>query len=62
MQHCKKKERIKVYICDPAKNTSCTKEGCKIYNVCRCTTKKEFAKTDESNKPIVAKRSDMMGP
>ena len=50
------------YICDPAKNTSCTKEGCKIYNVCRCTTKKEFAKTDESNKPIVAKRSDMMGP
>ena len=45
-----------VYICDPAKNTSCTKEGCMI---CRCTTKKEFAKTGENGKPIVAVRSDM---
>lgn len=49
------------YICDPAKNTSCTKEGCMIFNLCRCTTNKEFAKTGENNKPIVAVRSDMDG-
>ena len=48
-----------VYICDPAKNTSCNKAGCMIFNYCRCTTKKEFAKTGENGKPIVAVRSDM---
>lgn len=48
-----------VYICDPAKNTSCTKEGCKIFRWCRCTINKEFSKTDENGKPIVAKLSDM---
>lgn len=48
-----------VYICDPTKNTSCTKEGCMIFHLCRCTTNKEFAKTGENNKPIVAVRSDM---
>ena len=48
-----------VYICDPAKNTSCTKEWCMIFHLCRCTTKKEFAKTGENGKPIVAVRSDM---
>lgn len=46
------------YICDPAKNTSCTKEGCMIFHFCRCTTHKEFAKTGENNKPIVAVRCD----
>lgn len=48
-----------VYICDPEKNTSCTKEGCMIFHLCRCTTNKEFAKTGENGKPIVAVRSDM---
>lgn len=47
------------YICDPEKNTLCTKEGCMIFNFCRCTTHKEFAKTGENGKPIVAVRSDM---
>ena len=47
------------YICDPAKNTSCTKEGCMIFHLCQCTTNKEFAKTGENGKPIVAVRSDM---
>ena len=52
-----------VYICDPAKNTSCTSvksrldDGCLTFHICQCTTNKEFAKTDENNKPIVA---DMM--
>lgn len=48
-----------VYICDPEKNTSCSKEGCKIFHLCRCTSNKEFAKTGENGKPIVAVRSDM---
>ena len=53
--------RRPAYICDPEKNTSCTKEGCMIFHFCRCTTNKEFAKTGENNKPIVAVRSDMDG-
>lgn len=48
-----------VYICDRAKNTTCTKEGCTIFHICRCTSHKEFAKTGENGKPIVAVRSDM---
>ena len=52
-------DRRPAYICDPEKNTSCTKEGCMIFQCCRCTTNKEFAKTGENNKPIVAVRSDL---
>lgn len=51
--------RRPAYICDPVKNTSCTKEGCMIFHFCRCTTNKEFAKTGENGKPIVAVRSNM---
>ena len=51
----KKKIRV-IYVCDPAKNVKCGKEGCwDIYNgPCRCTSRKKFAKTDEKGKPMIA--------
>ena len=42
-----------IYICDPEKNTGCTKEGCQVYHCCCCTIEPEFAKTDKNGDPIV---------
>ena len=48
------------YICDPDKNTSCSKAGCRIFNCCQCTTNPKYAKTGQNGKPIVAVRSDLI--
>lgn len=46
-----------VYICDPEKNTTCSKECCKRFGICRATTDVRFARLDENGKPIVIDRS-----
>lgn len=47
-----------LYLCDPEKNTECKKTSCLYgngkYNVCDATTKKEFAKLNENDEPILA--------
>lgn len=41
------------FICDPEKNTECTKTFCQEY--CKATAFEEYAKRDEHGAPIVAK-------
>lgn len=40
-----------LYLCDPQKNTECPKGNCQIPDGCFLTIKKEFAVTDENEKP-----------
>ena len=50
------KDKFPLYLCDPTKNTECSKTSCKfVQNTGECTdtTKKEFAKLDERGEPIV---------
>lgn len=44
------------YVCDPARNTKCSKEGCWYISKgpCRCTSKKKCAKLDADGKPVIA--------
>lgn len=42
-----------LYVCDPEKNVTCTKEGCQIFHECYCTTHQEFAELDENGNPRV---------
>ena len=51
------KDKFPLYLCDPIKNTECSKTSCKfVQNIGECTntTKKEFAKIDEHGEPIIA--------
>lgn len=46
-----------VYYCDPEKNKSCPKTGCKYkpksrYGACELTRKKHCAKLDENGQPM----------
>jgi hypothetical protein len=41
------------YICEPEKNTECSKTFCQEY--CKATAFEEYAKRDEHGAPIVAK-------
>lgn len=50
-----------LYLCDPEKNTECSKTGCyhnpnaecEKKDGCKATSNKEYAKLTESGKPIV---------
>lgn len=53
------KQRVTLYLCDPDKNTACSKTGCvhnplAKYPCCRATKHPEFAKLDEDGDPIRA--------
>lgn len=41
------------YICEPEKNTECSKTFCQEF--CKATAFEEYAKRDENGAPIVAK-------
>lgn len=45
-----------VYLCDPDKNTKCSKTFCKEF--CKATAFEEYAKRDENGAPIIATESD----
>ena len=53
-------EHKTLYLCDPEKNKTCRKSCC-VHNplaidcICKATVHLEFAKLDESGKPILAK-------
>ena len=50
-----KKKSETLYICDPKKNVTCTKEGCYINGgPCFCTSNKEYAETDKNEDSIEA--------
>lgn len=51
------RQRTTLYLCDPEKNTDCRKNSCEhnplsAFPVCKATKYPEFAKLDESGKPI----------
>lgn len=51
------KQRVTLYLCDPDKNTACSKTGCvhnplAKYPCCRATKHPEFAQRDEDGGPI----------
>lgn len=51
------KELLNLYLCDPVKNTECSKSGCKYnpfakYRNCMATSKRKFARQDECGRPI----------
>ena len=53
--------KVKVYVCDPAKNKACSKDGCWDIRKgpCKCTEKKQYSKLDSSGKPIIATDDDL---
>lgn len=57
---CKKHKPI--YICDSEKAIAsghCNGFGCRVMDVCKCTTSVRFSKKGENGKPIVALASDL---
>lgn len=56
------RRKPKVYICDPAKAETCTKEGCWEINKgpCKCTLKKSRARLDANGKRLIASEEDQI--
>lgn len=49
---------MKLFLCDPQKNTVCAKNNCHFRNTerdCKYTSREEFAKLDEDGNPIKIK-------
>ena len=57
----KKTYRRKCYLCDPARNSKCSKDGCWYISKgpCRCTYKRKCAQIGEDGKPVIATDNDM---
>ena len=51
----------KAYICDPIRNTACSKDGCWHISKgpCKCTLKKKYAKLDKNGKAMKATDDDL---
>ena len=47
-----------VYVCDPDKNTKCSKSHCQ--SLCKSTAFKEYATRDENGAPIVAEEFERL--
>ena len=53
---------MKLYLCDPEKNTRCAKTGCKKYGGnCDATTHEEFAVL-KNGKPVMATYDPFLRP
>lgn len=62
MKKTSQDSRDTIYICDPAKATKCSKEGCwysEEKGPCKCTKKRKQAKLDDAGKPIEATDIDI---
>ena len=56
-----KRKQKTYYVCDPKKATECDKFVCWeiMHGPCKCTSKKECAKTDLNGLPIIATDMDL---
>ena len=59
-----KHRRKPIYICDPTKATSCSKDACwyvykDLPGPCKCTSKKKYAKIGKDGKPTIASDMDI---
>lgn len=53
--------KIDYYVCDPLKNTHCSRKNCAIYGgECKYTTEKDAARSIDSNEPLTPEQTSYL--